>query len=82
MLFCYLQVVSIAIIDKYIGESARFVREMFSHARDHQVVLIDKCIFSRNLSEDICISYAITASGICVSFPAKSGTTPSQTSMV
>lgn len=30
---------SSAIIDKYIGESARLIREMFSYARDHQVLL-------------------------------------------
>ena len=28
---------SSAIIDKYIGESARLIREMFGYARDHQV---------------------------------------------
>lgn len=32
-----MQVVSSAIIDKYIGESARLIREMFNYARDHQV---------------------------------------------
>ncbi|KAE8057166.1 hypothetical protein FH972_013878 [Carpinus fangiana] len=31
------KVVSSAIIDKYIGESARLIREMFGYARDHQV---------------------------------------------
>jgi ATP-dependent 26S proteasome regulatory subunit len=34
-----LQVVSSAIVDKYIGESARLIREMFGYARDHQVLL-------------------------------------------
>lgn len=33
-----MQVVSSAIIDKYIGESARLIREMFGYARDHQVM--------------------------------------------
>ena len=33
------QIVSSAIIDKYIGESARLIREMFGYARDHQVSL-------------------------------------------
>nr|DAD46237.1 TPA_asm: hypothetical protein HUJ06_004467 [Nelumbo nucifera] len=33
----FLKVVSSAIIDKYIGESARLIREMFGYARDHQV---------------------------------------------
>ncbi len=35
--FIPVQVVSSAIVDKYIGESARLIREMFSYARDHQV---------------------------------------------
>lgn len=40
-----LQVVSSAIIDKYIGESARLIREMFNYARDHQVILLKPLIF-------------------------------------
>jgi len=32
--------VSSAIVDKYIGESARLIREMFSYARDHQPCII------------------------------------------
>jgi len=32
----FLKVVSSAIVDKYIGESARMIREMFNYARDHQ----------------------------------------------
>lgn len=35
-----LQVVSSAIVDKYIGESARLIREMFNYARDHQPCII------------------------------------------
>ena len=35
-----LQVVSSAIVDKYIGESARLIREMFAFARDHQPCII------------------------------------------
>jgi len=34
------QVVSSAIVDKYIGESARLIREMFNYARDHQPCII------------------------------------------
>ena len=30
------QVVASAIVDKYIGESARVIREMFAYAREHQ----------------------------------------------
>jgi len=36
----FLKVVSSAIVDKYIGESARLIREMFGYARDHQVLLL------------------------------------------
>jgi len=39
-LSCIVQVVSSAIVDKYIGESARLIREMFSYARDHQPCII------------------------------------------
>ncbi|PPD86173.1 hypothetical protein GOBAR_DD16891 [Gossypium barbadense] len=38
--FMDLLVVSSAIIDKYIGESARLIREMFGYARDHQPCII------------------------------------------
>jgi len=36
----YLKVVASAIVDKYIGESARIIREMFGYARDHQPCVI------------------------------------------
>ncbi|KAJ1408020.1 P-loop containing nucleoside triphosphate hydrolase [Sesbania bispinosa] len=36
----FLKVVSSAIIDKYIGESARLIREKFGYARDHQPCII------------------------------------------
>ncbi len=35
-----LKVVSSAIVDKYIGESARMIREMFAYARDHEPCII------------------------------------------
>ncbi|KAB0344863.1 hypothetical protein FD754_021789 [Muntiacus muntjak] len=35
-----LKVVSSSIVDKYIGESARLIREMFNYARDHQPSII------------------------------------------
>ena len=34
------QVVSSAIVDKYIGESARLIREMFAYAKAHQPCII------------------------------------------
>jgi 26S proteasome regulatory subunit T4 len=36
----FLKVVASAIVDKYIGESARIVREMFAFARDHEPCVI------------------------------------------
>lgn len=36
----FLKVVSSAIVDKYIGESARMIREMFGYAREHQPCII------------------------------------------
>ena len=52
---CSYQVVSSAIVDKYIGESARVIREMFGYARDHQpcVIFMDEidAIGGRRFSE-------------------------------
>ena len=36
----FLKVVASAIVDKYIGESARIIREMFAFARDHEPCVI------------------------------------------
>lgn len=36
----FLKVVSSAIVDKYIGESARIVREMFGYAKEHEPCII------------------------------------------
>jgi 26S proteasome regulatory subunit T4 len=36
----FLKVVASAIVDKYIGESARVIREMFAFARDHEPCVI------------------------------------------
>jgi len=51
----FLKVVSSAIVDKYIGESARLVREMFGYAKDHQpcVIFMDEidAIGGRRFSE-------------------------------
>mmetsp|Transcript_34149 Transcript_34149/g.61575 ORF Transcript_34149/g.61575 Transcript_34149/m.61575 type:complete len:398 (-) Transcript_34149:739-1932(-) len=51
----FLKVVSSAIVDKYIGESARMIREMFGYARDHQpcVIFMDEvdAIGGRRFSE-------------------------------
>jgi len=38
--FAFQKVVSSSIVDKYIGESARLIREMFNYARDHQPCII------------------------------------------
>ena len=36
----FLKVFASAIVDKYIGESARIIREMFGYAKDHQPCMI------------------------------------------
>ncbi|KAG0017147.1 26S proteasome subunit rpt4 [Entomortierella chlamydospora] len=36
----FLKVVSSAIVDKYIGESARVIREMFAYAKEHEPCII------------------------------------------
>jgi 26S proteasome regulatory subunit T4 len=36
----FLKVVASGIVDKYIGESARVIREMFAYAKEHQPCII------------------------------------------
>lgn len=47
--------VASGIVDKYIGESARVIREMFAYARDHEpcIIFIDEidAIGGRRMSE-------------------------------
>merc|ERR1711968_417369 len=51
----FLKVVASAIVDKYIGESARVIREMFAYAKDHEpcVIFMDEidAIGGRRFSE-------------------------------
>ena len=50
-----MKVVASGIVDKYIGESARVIREMFTYAKDHQpcIIFIDEidAIGGRRMSE-------------------------------
>jgi 26S proteasome regulatory subunit T4 len=50
----FLKVVASGIVDKYIGESARVVREMFQYAKDNEpcIIFIDEidAIGGRRLS--------------------------------
>jgi 26S proteasome regulatory subunit T4 len=51
----FMKVVASSIMDKYIGESARLIREMFTYAKNHQpcIIFIDEidAIGGRRLSE-------------------------------
>lgn len=51
----FLKVVASAIVDKYIGESSRMIREMFAYAKDHQpcIIFMDEidAIAGRRFSE-------------------------------
>lgn len=51
----FLKVVASGIVDKYIGESARVIREMFAYAREHEpcIIFIDEidAIGGRRMSE-------------------------------
>eukprot|EP00405_Crypthecodinium_cohnii_P017813 CAMPEP_0206457974 /NCGR_PEP_ID=MMETSP0324_2-20121206/23284_1 /ASSEMBLY_ACC=CAM_ASM_000836 /TAXON_ID=2866 /ORGANISM="Crypthecodinium cohnii, Strain Seligo" /LENGTH=394 /DNA_ID=CAMNT_0053929205 /DNA_START=103 /DNA_END=1287 /DNA_ORIENTATION=- len=40
MVASFIKVVASAIVDKYIGESARIIREMFGYAKEHQPCII------------------------------------------
>ena len=65
----FLKVVSSAIVDKYIGESARLIREMFNYARDHQpcIIFMDEidAIGGRRFSEGTSADREIQA-GFCL----------------
>ena len=70
----FLKVVSNAIIDIYIGESARLIREMFGYAHDHQPCIIfmheidaiGGCCFSEGTSVDREIPTTIHATRVSV----------------
>ena len=51
----FLKIVASSIVDKYIGESARVIREMFAYAKEHQpcIIFIDEidAIGGRRMSE-------------------------------
>ena len=58
------KVVASAIVDKYIGESARIIREMFGYAKEHQpcIIFMDACcVSSRCFLGSLLISCAFLA---------------------
>jgi 26S proteasome regulatory subunit T4 len=71
----FLKVVSSAIVDKYIGESARVVREMFGYAKDHEpcVIFMDEidAIGGRRFSEGTSADREIqrTLMEVCLTCP-------------
>ena len=72
----FLKVASSAIVDKFIGESARIVREMFGYARDHQpcIIFMDEidAIGGRRFSEGTSADREIQRTLMEVSFAASS----------
>lgn len=70
----FLKVVSSAIVDKYIGESARIVREMFAYAKEHEpcIIFMDEidAIGGRRFSEGTSADREIqrTLMEVCSSF--------------
>ena len=72
----FLKVVSSAIVDKYIGESARVVREMFGYAKEHEpcVIFMDEidAIGGRRFSEGTSADREIqrTLMEVCLRHPA------------
>lgn len=72
----FLKVVSSAIVDKYIGESARLVREMFGYAREHEpcIIFMDEidAIGGRRFSEGTSADREIQRTLMEVSVPTTS----------
>lgn len=74
----FLKVVASAIVDKYIGESARVVREMFGYAKEHEpcVIFMDEIDaiggrrFSEGTSADREIQRTLMEVGGAVSVPS------------
>lgn len=73
----FLKVVSSAIVDKYIGESARLIREMFAYAREHEpcVIFMDEidAIGGRRFSEGTSADREIqrTLMEVCLDIPTR-----------
>ena len=57
------KVVASAIVDKYIGESARIIREMFGYAKEHQpcIIFMDACCVDSRCFWSFLISCAFLA---------------------
>ena len=69
--------VSSAIVDKYIGESARLIREMFGYAKEHEpcIIFMDEIDaiggrrFSEGTSADREIQRTLMEVGLSILFP-------------
>merc|ERR1712136_506566 len=49
----FIKVVASAIVDKYIGESARIIREMFGYAKEHSLA---SCLWTRSTPLEVNVS--------------------------
>lgn len=64
----FLKVVSSAIVDKYIGESARLVREMFAYAKEHEPCIIFMDEIVSDGFQMYALSQAVSLRKTCSSF--------------
>ena len=69
----FLKVVASAIVDKYIGESSRVIREMFGYAKDHQ-----PCVIFMDEIDAIGTCPSADAQDVCVCVGGGGGAAPTK----